>query len=90
MPWQGKDAQDRDHQARLDTELVVDMLQVLLHRASAHTEDEPDLIMSLALGHPAEDLGLSRGEAQEPTQRLVGQHQDARAPLLPVLLTPPH
>lgn len=83
MPGQGEDAQDRDRRARLDAELVVDMLQVLLHCPGARAEEEPDLAISLALGHPAENLSLSRGEAQELAKRLLSQH-----PPLPALLTP--
>lgn len=83
MPGQGQDAQDRDHHARLAAEHVVDVLQVLLHRLRTHTEHEPDLLMSLALGHPAENLSFSRSEAQEPAKRLSSRHQGIRSPLLP-------
>lgn len=88
MPRQGEDAQDRDRHVRLDAELLVDMLQVLLYRQGARAEDEPDLVISLALGHPTEDLSLSRGEAQELAKRLLSQHPGIRHPLLPVLLIP--
>lgn len=83
MPRQRQDAQDRDRHACLGTELPEDMLQVLLHRPGTHAEHKSDLVMTLALGYPAEHLGLSRGEAQEPAQHLVSQHQGTRSPLLP-------
>lgn len=83
----GEDEKDRRH-ARLDPQLAVDMLQVLLYRPGAHAEDESDLGIGLATGQPAEHLGLSRGEAQELAKRLLSQHPGIRHPLRPALLTP--
>lgn len=83
MPWQRKDPQDCDCHVGLTTELEVNMLQMPPHRPRTHAENEPDLVNSLALGHPAKDIGLSRGEAQEPAKHLLSQHQGIRNPLLP-------
>lgn len=83
----GEDEKDR-RQARPDPQLAVDILQVLLYRPAAHAEDESDLGIGLALGYPAEHLGLSRGEGQEPAKRRLSQHPGIRHPLRPALLTP--
>lgn len=73
----GEDVQD-SRRARLDAEFLVDMFQVLLHRSGAHAEEMSDLPIALALGQPAEHLGLSRGEAPKSPKRLLSQHPGIR------------
>lgn len=81
-----ENAHDRSG-ARVDPEFRVDALQVLIHRSRAHAKDGPDLGIALALGHPQQHLGFSRGEAPNPAEGLLGQHQSFGYPLLPALPT---
>src|SRR5437588_6434021 len=48
--------------ARLDAELLVDALQVLVHRARADFEDRADVAVGLAGGEPAQHVLLARRE----------------------------
>lgn len=64
--------------------LLVDDLQVLVHRAGAEVEDVPDLLVGLAVGDPEQHLGLAVGELElllekeDPGVRVVGgePHQE--------------
>src|SRR4029078_9114802 len=51
--------------ARLDAELLVDVLQVLVHRARADAEDLADVAVGLAGGEPADHFPLAFGEPRE-------------------------
>src|SRR5438128_8498709 len=46
--------------ARLDAELLVDALQVLMHRAMAAADDRADVAVGLAGAEPPDDLPLAR------------------------------
>ena len=50
--------------ARLYSKLLVNMLQVLLHRAGTDAQDRPNIFVGLSLGHPSQDLGLSARNAK--------------------------
>src|ERR1041385_8037602 len=61
--------------AVLDTEFLVEVLQVLLHRARARAEDGADLGVALARGKPAQDLRLARRQPVQPPGFLIDPRQ---------------
>src|SRR5438105_6371452 len=56
--------------ARLDTELFVDILEVLLHRRRARADDVADGAVGLALDDPVPPLGLAQGQLEAGPHRL--------------------
>src|SRR5690349_1039636 len=55
--------------AVLDTELGVDLLQVLVDGARAEAQDLRDVAIGLALGEPGQHLALTRRQAEFARER---------------------
>src|SRR6185369_13026822 len=66
--------------ARLDAQLLIDVLKMLVHRARADAEDRADVAIGLAGGKPADHFPLPLGEPRQrrplryPYGGLDGQH----------------
>ncbi len=54
-----------------DTEFLINLLQMFVHRARREAEDLADIPVSLAFGDPQEHVGLAGRQAKVLPQHLV-------------------
>ncbi|KAI1690726.1 hypothetical protein Ddc_24750 [Ditylenchus destructor] len=75
-----REGHGRRRGARLDAQLDVDALEVLLHGGRAAAEDLADVPVGLALDHPVEHLPFPRRQAEKtrPSERITAASDTSR------------